>query len=483
MPGRYWQPEIECAPLAELVARLAARLASDDLLPRAMRSPLYRARWQAAGVDPLAIRSVADLQRVPFTGPADLRQAQAAHHPDEFVCSAQRPRYWYSTSGSTGVPKWIPVSGADLELAREVGYRGSYLDSELTRPGDVAFGVSAPAPFISDALLWPALINELRGIGPQDVAPVEAVTFSFESGVEGVAMAIKRKATMFLAFPSLVMRIAEGITENAGKIARQQLRAHFSVFNLLAYGLTWVLKVKARYVMPVRVGIFAGEPLAPYRQALTDAWGLKQAYNSYTFTEFGIGSTECWAHEGLHLWLDPRGARPWGAAAAGDEGELVITHWGDAFPLVRWRTSDLVRVVSTAPCRCGRTHPRIEVLQRSDDLVNLGIIRFSTFTLKEHLDAVQQPAAVARWQLRVGRRGYKPLLTVLVKPAGPADEHAMREAVKAAILRLEVLRMGSENGLVCEPVVEISPDLGDRLSSSGKFRPLVYETDGQEQPR
>jgi hypothetical protein len=122
-------------------------------------------------------------------------------------------------------------------------------------------------------------------------------------------------------------------------------------------------------------------------------------------------------------------------------------------------------------------------LQRSDDLVNLGIIRFSTFTLKAHLDAVQQPAAVARWQLRVGRRGYKPLLTVHVKPAGPADEDAMRAAVKAAVLRLEVLRMGSENGLVCEPVVEIVPDLGDRVSSSGKFRPLVYETDGQEPPR
>jgi phenylacetate-coenzyme A ligase PaaK-like adenylate-forming protein len=317
-------------------------------------------------------------------------------------------------------------------------------------------------------------------------------------------MAIKRKATVFLAFPSLVMRIAEGITENAGKIARQQLRTHFSIINLLAFLLTRVVKVKARRVMPVRVGIFAGEPLEPYRQALDDAWGLKQAFNSYTFTEFGIASTECWAHTGLHLWLDialaeliPQAeltreheepgyipaARPLWAAAAGDEGELVITHWGDAFPLVRWRTGDLVRVVSTAPCRCGRTHPRIEVLQRSDDLVNLGIIRFSTFTLKAHLDAVQQPAAVARWQLRVGRRGYKPLLTVHVKPAGPADEGAMREAVKAAVLRLDVLRMGSENGLVCEPVVEIVPDLGDRISSSGKFRPLVYETDGQEPPR
>ena len=126
MANRYWQPDVECAPVTELVARLEERLANTDLFQRAARSPLYNARWRAAGVDPAAIRSYADLRSVPFTSSADLRVAQANHHPDEFVCSEQPPRLWVSTSGSTGVPKWIPIGGEDLETSRRVGHRLLY---------------------------------------------------------------------------------------------------------------------------------------------------------------------------------------------------------------------------------------------------------------------------------------------------------------------------------------------------------------------
>lgn len=38
------------------------------------------------------------------------------------------------------------------------------------------------------------------------------------------------------------------------------------------------------------------------------------------------------------------------------------------------------------------------------------------------------------------------------------------------------MRMGWENGLVCEPEIKLAPDLGDNLGTSGKFRPLVYES-------
>jgi hypothetical protein len=82
---------------------------------------------------------------------------------------------------------------------------------------------------------------------------------------------------------------------------------------------------------------------------------------------------------------------------------------------------------------------------------------------------------VARWQLRVSRQGYKPLLQILVRPAAAVDEAEMTAAVKAAVDELQALRAGIDNGLICEPVVRLVPDLEDRVSTSGKFRPLVYE--------
>ena len=503
MRKRFWEPEAECAPVPDLVKRLEERLAKTDLFVRAARSPLYGPRWQASGVDPGSIHSYADLQQVPYTDSADLRAAQASHHPDEFVCSDDRPRLWVSTSGSTGVPKWIPIGGEDLETSRRVAFRTSYFGARPGSRDDVALGVLAPAPFISDTSLWPGLVNELRRDGPQDVESGEGVLFSFEDAAVSVSMALKRRMTVVVAFPSLLMRIAEGISEEAPQAAQALFRKKHSLLTLLAYLFTKVHKVRPRDMVRVHTGVFAGEPLAPYRKALYDAWGLKLSYDYYTFSEYQVVFLECNAQDGLHVWLDVSlpeiiyqadldrereeegfvpPAHPLWEAAAGDEGELVLTHWGAAFPLVRWRTSDLIRVVSTQPCPCGRTLPRVNFLQRSDDKVNLGVVRMSTFELKEKLDGISRPAAVARWQLRVSRRGYKPFLQILVRPAGPVDEAEMAAAVKAAVDGLQALRAGIDAGLICEPAVRIVPDLEDRVSTSGKFRPLVYEEQMGEAP-
>jgi phenylacetate-CoA ligase len=498
---RFWAPEHECAPIPDMVARMERRLAETDLFSRAARSPLYHERWQSAGIEPASVRSYADLQRVPYTNAADLRAAQSTHHPDEFVCSADPPRVWVSTSGSTGVPKWIPIGAEDLELARKVGHRLTFFAKEPGRREDVALAVTAPAPFISDMSLWPGLINELRGDGPQDVESGDTIVFSFEDGVDGVAMALKRRMTVIVAFPSLIMRIAEGLAESAPPLARSAFREKPGLVTLLAFLITRVRKIRPRDVVRVHTGVFAGEPLDPYRKPLYDAWGLKLSYNLYTFSEYQVALTECSAQNGIHVWMDVSfpeiilqadlerereeegyvpPARPLWQAGAGDEGELVLTHFGDAFPLVRWRTSDLIHVISTGPCSCGRTLPRVNFLQRSDDLVNLGVIRVSTFELKKSLDSISKPASVAGWQLRVARSGYKPLLKVLVRPQSPVDEAQMVGAVRAALEEVEHLRLGVENRLICEPMIQIVADLEDRLSTSGKFRPLVYESEAQD---
>jgi phenylacetate-coenzyme A ligase PaaK-like adenylate-forming protein len=304
MPHRYWQLEAECAPVPELVTRLEERLAKTDLFLRAARSPLYGPRWRAAGVDPAGIRSYADLRGVPYTSSADLRAVQASHRPDDLVCSGTRPRLWVSTSGSTGEPKWIPIGGEDLETVRSVGYRLSYFGKEPSSRDDVAFGISAPAPFISDTSLWPSLINELRSDAPTDVESGEAIIFSFDGAVDSFTMALKRGITALVAFPSLAMRIAEGLSEEMPLYARRRLKEKVNLQNLLGYLVTRVHKVRPRDIVRVHTGVFAGEPLEPYRKPLYDAWGLKLSYNYYTFSEYQVGLCECSAQDGLHVWLD-----------------------------------------------------------------------------------------------------------------------------------------------------------------------------------
>jgi phenylacetate-CoA ligase len=54
----------------------------------------------------------------------------------------------------------------------------------------------------------------------------------------------------------------------------------------------------------------------------------------------------------------------------GEEGELVFTTLTkEANPLVRYRSGDISRLI-TEPCRCGRSHVKMErVLKRSDDML------------------------------------------------------------------------------------------------------------------
>ncbi|TFG06675.1 phenylacetate--CoA ligase family protein [Candidatus Thorarchaeota archaeon] len=395
------------------------------------------------------------------------------------------------------MPKWVPVGGEDRFNNLQSGYRLLYfLDKHPPSPDDVALGVSAPAPFISDTGAWSNFFHELLGYGPKDFGDFERIIFSFQDGIEGTSMAIKRKVSVFIAFPSLVMKIAEGLKENAPILAKARLKENFKFVNLLAYLITRVVKIQARNLVKVHTGVFAGEPLEPYRKALLEAWNLQHTYNMYTSTEFQISFGECSEQNGMHVWLDaclpeiiPQeelskerdqegytpDAIPLWESQPGDEGELVLTNFAKTFPLIRWRTSDLIKVIDIGECPCGRTHPRINILQRSDDLVNLGVIRFSTFTIKEALEHISKPTTISTWQIRVGRKTYKPLLTVIVRPETIVDEVEIKESVQGALDKIETLRVGWENDLISKPMIFIDYNLGDRLSSSGKHRPLVYE--------
>jgi phenylacetate-CoA ligase len=89
----------------------------------------------------------------------------------------------------------------------------------------------------------------------------------------------------------------------------------------------------------------------------------------------GLG-IDCAARAGIHVWEDhyhPEIVDPATGAVVPDgvEGELVIsTLTRTGLPLVRYRTHDLTRVVSRAPCVCGRTSLRLDRLRgRTDDMV------------------------------------------------------------------------------------------------------------------
>jgi phenylacetate-CoA ligase len=337
---RYFSPEIETMPRAEIEARRDERLLG-DLVPWAYeRSALIRETWDAAGVHPDDIRTIDDFRdQVPFIDKDTIR-AFRDRHEDPYgglLClDPGDPKLKkvfsaiFSTSGTTGDPTPAPYAGRGPSfLVREFWELG-------TRPGD---------HFLHCLFTFrgPGIHDTIRGVGatpvfvdhqPEDVAQL----FRFSREL--------RPTGWYTLSGPLVMMI-----EAAAATLGENLEDTFSSY---------------------RGVVFAGEPIGPRARARVESWGLS------LFLQTSLGdvgaATECGEHDGCHFWedtafiehLDPDGVKP---AGDGQRGELVSTTLIDKIaPLIRYRSDDIVRL-TTEPCACGRTHGRIWPLGRKGDEV------------------------------------------------------------------------------------------------------------------
>jgi phenylacetate-CoA ligase len=130
--------------------------------------------------------------------------------------------------------------------------------------------------------------------------------------------------------------------------------------------------------LALRVGVFGAEPWSEnMREEVEKKMGL-QAIDIYGLSEvIGPGvSAECIeAQHGMHIFedhflpeiIDPDSGE---SLPMGEMGELVFTTLTkQAFPLIRYRTKDITRLIAE-PCRCGRSFVRMEkVTGRSDDML------------------------------------------------------------------------------------------------------------------
>lgn len=489
MERKMLSEEVKYLQLPELAELAIARLRESRAVERASSSALYKKRWKDAGVKPGEIRTYEDLRTIPFVTSEDLKKAFIENRPEDISCS-DHVRLWFSTSGTTGSPKWIPYSDKDIALIMEIGNRNRSLFSY--EDGLVSLGLSAPAPFFSDAAPYLGIINSIF-MGRHR----EVIAISFSDAKEGLSFGLRRKPQIFSAFPSVAMRIAEGIAEEASRTAKQRLNEHVSLKNFIAYLVTRFKKIKPKYLVKFKSGFFAGEPLEPFRQALKENYGF-EPYDIYAFTECLHVSSECPAKDGVHLWMDicmpeliteeeldkeeddpnhvPEAIPLW-EAKPGAKGEFVITTFGDALPLIRYRVSDLIKVISTERCKCGVTHPRIKVLRRLGDIVNMGLVRFSIYELDAKLTEVKRNGQVHRWQLRILREGYKPKPLLLVEPKGEVIAEKFEEEILNDIFEFKqnLLREAYENGLIARPIVKLVERFEEAQTSTGKLKRVIYE--------
>ena len=164
--------------------------------------------------------------------------------------------------------------------------------------------------------------------------------------------------------------------------------------------------------LKLRVGIFGAEP---WNKALCDE--IEKIYGITALDIFGLSEVmgpgiamECLeGRNGMHIFEDhflvetinPQTGE---VLPEGAVGELVFTTLTkEAFPLIRYRSGDISRLI-TEPCRCGRSHIKMErVLKRSDDMLIIRGINVFPAQIEAILTDIE--GLEPRYQLIVDKSG------------------------------------------------------------------------------
>ena len=293
--------------------------------------PLYRQRMQKHGVTPADVATVEDVQRLPFTSKADLRDAYPL---GMLAVPLHRVLRMYPIGGGPGQRMAAAFTKRDLAAWSELVVR--CLASCGVSQGDVVQNACAydlftdgPGLHYAGECLGATVIPTAGG----DAARQLAVMKDF-----GVSI--------LCSTPSFLVYLLE--------------RAEKTGVDLRG--------------LPLRAGVFVGEPWSEaMRRRIEESAGIK-AYDVYGLPEtIGPGvAVECRHQSGLHVFedhfypeiVDPASGAP---RAQGEEGELVLTTLSkEAMPLVRYRTGDLTAILA-GPCPCGRTLRRIRRIDRRAD--------------------------------------------------------------------------------------------------------------------
>ncbi|NOX24793.1 MAG: phenylacetate--CoA ligase [Deltaproteobacteria bacterium] len=373
----YWQPEQERISRSELAQLQLERLQA-TLYRVATHVPFYRRKFKELHIDPDGFKSLDDLRSLPFTYKQDLRD----NYPyGLFAVPLRDVVRLHASSGTTGQSTVVGYTQNDIKnwsdlVARIMTGAGVTKDDVV----QIAFGYG--------------LFTGGFGLhyGSERIG---ASVIPISSGNTKRQLRIMRdfKTTTLVCTPSYALLMADVMEENGISINELSLK----------------------------FGLFGGEPWSEaMRNEIQDKLAIS-ATDNYGLSEvMGPGvAGECQERHGLHInedhflveIINPETLEP---AAPGDLGEIVITTLTkEAFPVIRYRTRDLTRLLPE-PCPCGRTFTRMErVMGRTDDMLIIKGVNVYPSQIEAVLLEVE--GTKPHYQIVVERQGRLDKITVMVE--------------------------------------------------------------------
>lgn len=373
----YWDKEKECMPREQL-KELQLRRLKETVYRVYAFVPAYKVKMDQAGIRPDDIKSLEDLNKLPFTTKQDLRD----NYPfGLFALPMSEVVRIHSSSGTTGKPTVVGYSKKDIDTWSELMARA------LTSAGATRYSV------IQNAYGYGLFTGGLGVHYGAEKIGASVIPSSGGNTKRQIMLMQDFGTTELTCTPSYVLFMYEIMQEMGIEPTDLKLKA----------------------------GIFGAEPWSEnMRREIENKLKIK-AYDIYGLSEvIGPGvAIECACKQGLHIAedhfiaevIDPVSEK---VLDEGSQGELVITTISkEALPIIRYRTRDLTSLDSDI-CDCGRTHTRMhKVLGRSDDMV---IIRgVNVFPSMVESVLLNIPGVEPHYLLIVDRKGNLDQLEVQVE--------------------------------------------------------------------
>jgi phenylacetate-CoA ligase len=416
---------IETASRDEIAGLQLARL-QQTLRHVYDKVPHYRSAFDARGVTPADLSSLADLAKFPFTSKADLR---ATYPFGLFAVPREQIARIHASSGTTGKPTVVGYTMGDLDT-------------------------------------WASLVaRSIRAAGGRPGMRLHnAYGYGLFTGGLGLHYGAERLGLT-------VVPVSGGMTER-----QVQLIADFEpdiITVTPSYMLAILDEFRRQGIDPrassLKVGIFGAEPWTnSMRQEIEQACDM-HAVDIYGLSEVmgpGVANECVESKDGLHVWEDhfyPEIIDPVSGEVLPDgaQGELVFTTLSkEAMPVIRYRTRDLTRLLPGT----ARSMRRMErITGRSDDMMIVRGVNVFPTQIEEQILAIAGLAA--HYQIVLTRSQRLDAMEVMVE----ALPHASGDGRAALAARLET----RIKGMVGVSAVVTVLDPGGIERSQGKARRVI----------
>ncbi|MDR2090127.1 MAG: phenylacetate--CoA ligase [Clostridiales bacterium] len=391
--------------LAETMTRREMRELQTDRLKKTVRyaynnSPFYRAKFDAAGVKPSDVKTLKDIEKIPFTVKSDLRD----NYP--FGLSAvpmDKVVRIHASSGTSGKPTVVLYTKNDLEMWSEcvarIAAAAGCTDKDIVQ---ICFGYG----------LFTGGFGLHYGLEKLGAAVIPASSGNSERQI----MLLKDfGATALVGTPSYALYLGE-LAEKSG-----YKKSDFKL----------------------RTGLLGAEGSTPeMMRHIEEKLGLHPT-NNYGLSEIiGPGvSGDCLEDCGMHVNEDffyPEiiDGETGEVKGEGEFGELVLTALTkEGMPIIRYKTKDITRLFYE-PCKCGRTTVRMDRIKgRSDDMLIIRGVNVFPSQIEGVLMAMEETAG--HYEILVKRENFMDVLEVAVelKDGALLENYANLERLRAEIHR------------------------------------------------